>query len=72
MDVSLDHYFLTTISCVSEHRTIQYAGMTQDALRTKWKFVVEFGDEETHEISGTIGDFLSLICSTIIRMDESS
>ena len=29
--------------------------MTQDALRTKWKFVVEFEDEETHEISGTIG-----------------
>jgi hypothetical protein len=28
--------------------------MTQDALRTKWKFVVEFEDEETHEISGTI------------------
>ena len=61
--------------------TIQYAGMTQDALRTKWKFVVEFEDEETHEISGTIGqptlaenarDFLSMICSTIIRMDESS
>jgi len=29
--------------------------MTQDALRTKWKFVVEFEDEETKEISGTIG-----------------
>jgi hypothetical protein len=29
--------------------------MTQDALRTKWKFVVEFEDEETNEISGTIG-----------------
>ena len=29
--------------------------MIQDALRTKWKFVVEFEDEETHEISGTIG-----------------
>jgi hypothetical protein len=25
------------------------------ALRTKWKFVVEFEDEETNEISGTIG-----------------
>jgi hypothetical protein len=55
--------------------------MTQDALRTKWKFVVEFEDEETHEISGTIGqadtredarDFLNLTCSTIIGMDESS
>jgi hypothetical protein len=29
--------------------------MTQDALCTKWKFVVEFEDEETNEISGTIG-----------------
>ena len=29
--------------------------MTQDAFRTKWKFVVEFEDEETNEISGTIG-----------------
>ena len=29
--------------------------MTQDALSTKWKFVVEFEDEETNEISGTIG-----------------
>ena len=29
--------------------------MTQDALCTKWKFVVEFEDEETDEISGTIG-----------------
>jgi DnaJ-class molecular chaperone len=29
--------------------------MTQDVLRTKWKFVVEFEDEETKEISGTLG-----------------
>ena len=29
--------------------------MTQDCLRTKWKFIVEFEDEETNEISGTIG-----------------
>ena len=29
--------------------------MIQDALRTKWKFIVEFVDEETNEISGTIG-----------------
>jgi hypothetical protein len=29
--------------------------MTQDAFRTKWKVVVEFEDEETNEISGTIG-----------------
>jgi hypothetical protein len=29
--------------------------MTQDAFRTKWKFVVEFEDDETKEISGTLG-----------------
>lgn len=29
--------------------------MTQDAFRTKWKFLVEFEDEETKEISGTLG-----------------
>jgi DnaJ-class molecular chaperone len=29
--------------------------MTYDSFRTKWKFVVEFEDEETREISGTIG-----------------
>jgi hypothetical protein len=29
--------------------------MTQDAFPTVWKFVVEFEDEETQEISGTIG-----------------
>jgi hypothetical protein len=29
--------------------------MTQDALRTKWRFVVEFEDEETNQISGTMG-----------------
>ena len=29
--------------------------MNRDAFRTKWKFVVEFEDEETYEISGTIG-----------------
>jgi hypothetical protein len=29
--------------------------MTRDAFRTKWKFVVEFEDEETEEISGTLG-----------------
>src|ERR1700675_2816445 len=47
--------FSSTISCVSRNELIQYAGMTQDAFRTKWKFVVEFEDEETNEISGTIG-----------------
>ena len=29
--------------------------MMQDTFRTKWKFVVEFEDEETREVSGTIG-----------------
>jgi hypothetical protein len=29
--------------------------MRQDVFRIKWKFVVEFEDEETKEISGTIG-----------------
>jgi hypothetical protein len=50
--------------------------MIQDALRTKWKFVVEFEDEETNEISGTIGqptlgknarDFLSTRTPAIRR-----
>jgi hypothetical protein len=30
--------------------------MTQDVFRTKWKFVVEFEQQETSEISGTIGE----------------
>ena len=29
--------------------------MTQNAIPTKWKFVVEFEDDETKEISGTVG-----------------
>jgi hypothetical protein len=29
--------------------------MTQLAIRTTWKFVVEFEDEDTKEISGTTG-----------------
>ena len=29
--------------------------MAQSALVTKWKFVVEFEDDETKELSGTIG-----------------
>jgi DnaJ-class molecular chaperone len=29
--------------------------MSQDAFPTKWKFVVEYEDEETKEISGTVG-----------------
>src|SRR6202034_3282135 len=47
--------FFGTISCVLELKRIQYEGMTQDTFRTKWKFVVEFEDEETKEISGTLG-----------------
>ena len=29
--------------------------MTQIAILTKWKYVVEFEDDETKEISGTLG-----------------
>ena len=29
--------------------------MAQSAAVTKWKFVVEFEDDETKELSGTIG-----------------
>ena len=29
--------------------------MTQNAIRTKWNFVVEFEDEESSEICGMIG-----------------
>lgn len=29
--------------------------MTQTAIFTKWKYVVEFEDDETNEISGTLG-----------------
>ena len=29
--------------------------MTQNAIPTKWKFIVEFEDHESREISGTIG-----------------
>jgi hypothetical protein len=29
--------------------------MTQGAIPTKWKFIVEFEDHESGEISGTIG-----------------
>jgi hypothetical protein len=30
--------------------------MTQNAILTKWKFLVEFEDNETREISGTFGE----------------
>jgi hypothetical protein len=29
--------------------------MSQSAISSKWKFIVEFEDEETEEMSGTIG-----------------
>jgi hypothetical protein len=29
--------------------------MTQNAIATKWRFVVDFEDDETQEISGTVG-----------------
>ena len=29
--------------------------MIASSIRTKWKFIVEFEDEETHEIAGTLG-----------------
>ena len=45
-----------TISCIIQNAFIQYAGMIANAIRTKWKFVVEFEDEETGEIAGTLGE----------------
>src|SRR6476660_2944274 len=42
--------------------------MTQIALLTKWTFVVEFVDEETHEIAGTIGQSQTLEeCEALIE-----
>jgi hypothetical protein len=29
--------------------------MTQNAIPTRWRFIVEFEDDESREISGTIG-----------------
>jgi hypothetical protein len=29
--------------------------MTQNVIPTKWKFIIEFEDDESREISGTIG-----------------
>ena len=46
---------LHTISCVLKLSTIQLLDMSQTAFPTKWKFVVEFQDDETLEISGDIG-----------------
>ena len=33
-----------------------YAGMIANAIHTKWKFIVEFEDEETGVIEGTLGE----------------
>jgi hypothetical protein len=46
---------MNTISCVIENGLIQYAGMIAIAIHTKWKFIVEFEDEESQEIAGTLG-----------------
>ena len=44
--------------------------MTQTAILTKWKFVVEFEDEETKEVSGTIGQADTLEqCEELIEYD---
>jgi hypothetical protein len=44
--------------------------MTQTAIITKWKFVVEFEDQETGEISGTIGQADSLEeCEGLMEYD---
>jgi hypothetical protein len=44
--------------------------MTQTAIRSKWKFVVEFEDPETNEISGTIGQAETLEeCEGLIECD---
>ena len=47
--------FSHTRSCVLTQVDIQSVGMTQIAIVTKWKFVVEFEDWETGEILGTTG-----------------
>ena len=48
-----------TISCVIKNTFIQYAGMIANAIHTKWKFIVEFEDEETGAIAGTLGEALT-------------
>jgi hypothetical protein len=35
---------------------IQYTGAITNAIHTKWKFIVQFEDEETGEIAGTLGE----------------
>jgi hypothetical protein len=34
--------------------------MIANAIHTKWKFIVEFEDEETGEIAGTLGEAVEL------------
>jgi hypothetical protein len=59
-----------TISCISFQGAIQYAGMSQSVIPSKWKFIVEFEDEETQEISGTIGQASSREeCEELIEYD---
>jgi hypothetical protein len=44
--------------------------MTQIAFATRWKFVVEFEDQETGEISGTIGQADTVEeCESLIEYD---
>ncbi|MBV9642367.1 MAG: hypothetical protein JO334_02240 [Verrucomicrobia bacterium] len=44
--------------------------MTQIPILTKWKFVVEFEDDETKEVSGTIGQADTLEqCDGLIEYD---
>jgi hypothetical protein len=44
--------------------------MTQIAIATKWKFVIEFEDHATEEISGTIGQAGTLEeCEGLIEYD---
>ena len=53
--IELFSYKIHTRYCVLSRYSIQSVGMTQVAIVTKWKFVVEFEDWETGEISGTTG-----------------
>ena len=44
--------------------------MSQSVIPSKWKFIVEFEDEETQEISGTIGQAGSREeCEELIEYD---
>ena len=59
-----------TICCSFQRVGIQSVGMTQIAFATRWKFVVEFEDQETGEISGTIGQADTVEeCESLIEYD---